>query len=42
MKVSFSKYHGNGNDFIIVDGINNNLTDIIKIKFKVFVIDEQE
>ena len=28
MKVSFSKYHGNGNDFIIVDGINNNLKDI--------------
>ena len=28
MKVSFSKYHGNGNDFIIVDGINNSLTDI--------------
>ena len=34
MKVSFSKYHGNGNDFIIVDGINNNLTDINQDKIQ--------
>ena len=34
MKVAFDKYHGNGNDFIIVDGINNSLNHITQEKIK--------
>ena len=34
MKVVFDKYHGNGNDFIIVDGINNSFNRINSEKIK--------
>ena len=34
MKVAFDKYHGNGNDFIIVDGINNSFNHITQEKIK--------
>ena len=34
MKVAFDKYHGNGNDFIIVDGINNSFDHITREKIK--------
>ena len=34
MKVTFDKYHGNGNDFIIVDGINNSFNRITQEKIK--------
>tara|TARA_B100000963_G_scaffold139843_1_gene121756 strand:+ start:4030 stop:4806 length:777 start_codon:yes stop_codon:yes gene_type:complete len=34
MKVLFDKYHGNGNDFIIVDGINNSFNHINSEKIK--------
>ena len=34
MKVVFDKYHGNGNDFIIVDGINNSFNHINSEKIK--------
>ena len=34
MKVLFDKYHGNGNDFIIVDGIKNSFNHINPEKIK--------